>query len=1632
MLCGFFSFGQGVEDFTNIPTGTPLSYLSRTWTGTDAVVWNSTLSRTDQTLTGKAICTNGSGTITSPSYAGGMGVLSFNYVRAFTGITARSIQVWVNGAQIGSTITVSPTSDAVVNYSQAINVGGAVVLELRTSGAQIKIDDINWVAYSPCTPPTTQATLPVSSSILNTTATIGATRGDGNSVLVVARANTAVNADPSNGTTYTANTIFGSGSQIGTGNFVVYDGNASPVSVNLTGLTGGTTYHFAVYEFILATHCYNLVELTGSFTTASPTPDITLANNGTQVVTANVPQNTINHVLHKFQLSVINANATLTGINCTTNGTYIAADVTNLKVRYSADNVLDVADVTLSTFTNPGAAGAKTFPTFTSQIINLATTGYIFITADVAAAATIGNTISLSAITTANLTFTTGTKSGATTAGGTQTITASAPLVPQNFSQVCTTNTTQSLSWSPPLSGSFDGYLLVVRQGAVPNAVTTIIASTQAFNLNYTSAPTYNATTSRVLYVGSATSVTVTGLTQGLPYTFALLAYKNNGASPSIYSSATTTTQTIALPNVTSASASPGNSSASLTWSNPIAACYDQILVVPTSAAGISFIPTGCTTPVAYTASSIFTAFNQPVYYSSGNLVNVTGLTNGTTYYFEIFVRNGCEWSTGIEVSVTPINIVPTVLKTGDLMLIAYDNAFSASADDAIRLITFVDINPGTKFLWSNATYETGGLPAANLRTDKWFNCVSTPSPTGNVPFLEITYDPAVITSIIPAGSVFCIRSVVTGTASTITAISPTGISYLNSEFDILGKNADGTVLLSHGSVNVSTSNPDAMFLLQGNFIYNATGSTFDGTVLSAIQDGATWFDLSTDLTTATGDALRTSRKHPQLLCASIQGNLTPASYEVSYNVGTTFYTNDNKPNLIGKILNYVTNWSTTFGNCPTPNSPFVITASDPFNRWTGAISTNWFDCNNWTLLTVPDELTDVAIYSTATRDASIDANALLSDGFLDVAKCKNLTLSGRTVFLQSTAAVANKLEIYGNLLIDTTGNLDMGDGNSNSTEEISIFGNWNNSLGITAFDEGLGTVKFVGSTAQVINNNIHASTEEFYNVVLDNDFNTFSSNNLIAKRDLEIKTNKIVTISNNDYIRVNNKLTFNGELSILNNGQFIQDEEVDSNIGIFGDVITPRFKVERIASVNKDDYVYWSSPVDSYSVMNILSGPRYFWNPTFANANGSFGNWNTAASTMNKGKGYIVRVPTTSPIRPAVPALLTTQFAGKPNNGQFDVTISRGVNVGSIDDNWNLIGNPYPSAIFAEELLNLNTSKIAGSVWVWTHGQSPTNATDPFYYDFQSNYYSSDYVKYNKLGASDTTFNGRIASGQGFMINMLESAGTLASPGVFETPLTFNNSMRTVDVTLTPYNNSGFFRSTNTNTIATANEEKHRIWLDILNTTSGQTDRMLLGYSTNSTLAKDHFYDCFFVPRTEVAVYSMIDVNPFIIQGRPLPFSSSDLVPLGIKIVASGNHKIAIKKVDGLFEGTQDIYLEDKLLNIIHDLRQSPYNFTSETGTFNERFVLRYTNTALSNDDFNALDASVIVTTNQNQIKLRSSLEKMTSVVIYDILGREIATKKEVLENEVTFENLKAKKQTLIVKIKLESGQFVTRKIIL
>lgn len=97
----------------------------------------------------------------------------------------------------------------------------------------------------PAATPSTQAT---SISLLGNH-TINWTRGNGSNILVVAKSGSAVNSNPVDNTTYTANATLGSGTQIGTGNYVIYKGIATGFNFNEFSLTNGITYYVQGFEF---------------------------------------------------------------------------------------------------------------------------------------------------------------------------------------------------------------------------------------------------------------------------------------------------------------------------------------------------------------------------------------------------------------------------------------------------------------------------------------------------------------------------------------------------------------------------------------------------------------------------------------------------------------------------------------------------------------------------------------------------------------------------------------------------------------------------------------------------------------------------------------------------------------------------------------------------------------------------------------------------------------------------------------------------------------------------------------------------------------------------------------------------------------------------------------------------------------------------------------------------------------------------------------------------------------------------------------------------------------------------------------------------------------------------------------
>jgi len=95
--------------------------------------------------------------------------------------------------------------------------------------------------------PTQAAHTPVFENVEGNRITLKWSNGNGANRIVVARKASVIDFVPADGALYTANPSFGTNTDQGGGQFVVFNGNGS--SVTLTNLEASTTYHFAIFEY---------------------------------------------------------------------------------------------------------------------------------------------------------------------------------------------------------------------------------------------------------------------------------------------------------------------------------------------------------------------------------------------------------------------------------------------------------------------------------------------------------------------------------------------------------------------------------------------------------------------------------------------------------------------------------------------------------------------------------------------------------------------------------------------------------------------------------------------------------------------------------------------------------------------------------------------------------------------------------------------------------------------------------------------------------------------------------------------------------------------------------------------------------------------------------------------------------------------------------------------------------------------------------------------------------------------------------------------------------------------------------------------------------------------------------------
>lgn len=501
----------------------------------------------------------------------------------------------------------------------------------------------------------------------------------------------------------------------------------------------------------------------------------------------------------------------------------------------------------------------------------------------------------------------------------------------------------------------------------------------------------------------------------------------------------------------------------------------------------------------------------------------------------------------------------------------------------------------------------------------------------------------------------------------------------------------------------------------------------------------------------------------------------------------------------------------------------------------------------------------------------------------------------------------------------------------------------------------------------------------------------TFSAN-YNAPADLEACA---INVTNNAQVQFNTgkTLTVKNDITIDNGANLIIENDAALNQISNDAVNTGLATVKRNSTpMVRLDYTAWSSPVTGQQLKafspNTLDNRFYQYLYTGTTTPTAFQSVNPYTNFI-KGKGYLIRTANDWPTS------LTTfngLFSGVLNNGD----VSQNVGVG-----YNLIGNPYPSPLSANVFFDENPS--VGTLYFWNHNSTAVGGVYPV----------NNYASRTKLGgvaaaSGGAVPNAYIQTGQGFYVNS-STAGE-----VF-----FTNTQRAKATASTQ-----FFKNT---TQSNQDNESHVYRLNLSDNVNAY-NQILIGYASIASNGFDNQVDGLLINENNTSLFSVLNNNKLVIQGRAWPFADSDVVPLGVKINEAGNYTISFENAEGLFN-SQNIYLKDNLTNSITDIKFNSYNFNSTVGTFNDRFEIIYTNSALSTQDFE-INNLVVFTKNQHLfVKTDEAIENIT---IYDVQGRLILNQNDIKSKEWVSSKFDFLNQVFIVKVKTITGKEKTTKVIL
>ncbi len=456
-------------------------------------------------------------------------------------------------------------------------------------------------------------------------------------------------------------------------------------------------------------------------------------------------------------------------------------------------------------------------------------------------------------------------------------------------------------------------------------------------------------------------------------------------------------------------------------------------------------------------------------------------------------------------------------------------------------------------------------------------------------------------------------------------------------------------------------------------------------------------------------------------------------------------------------------------------------------------------------------------------------------------------------------------------------------------------------------------TMIFSGNTAKTISG---SSNTEINNLVINNTGGITTQLTMLDNKNLTVELGSKFTVAANKYITVSDNLTNNAGSAGL-----VLKSDVNGTASLIH--FTPNIKatVERFVTGNAWHLMFAplsEIPTTVYTTEGTSKNYNlYSYNesqPDYWNAASTYGTsgWAAEYSHVNlpTTKGYIFN-------RYGLPDKTFTQAGGVLFVGQKDFTVSYTKNESAIGnevsqtweyfDGWNIIGNPYASAIDWDLLIN---DDIEAGVY--------------FYYDDNYRYYVyGDKASKWNVGLTLNGGSNYIPAGQAFFVK------------VKNTGVTHSAKVSIVEEARLHHPKS-FYKSTS------------EVVPNILRLKISQgnfTDETIIRTVPDATDGHDGNYDAnkmFSWNKTRPQIYSqnaLKDEN-FAIDALP-EIQSDKAVPLGIYTGVSGQYTISF--TENSFEGYR-IWLEDKLLDTIQNISANKnYEFIQGVENNTNRFILHF-----------------------------------------------------------------------------------------